>query len=33
VYGFSTTDANAVVKSIHSKAMPVTLKIDEERDV
>jgi putative SOS response-associated peptidase YedK len=33
VYAFLTTDANAVVKPIHSRAMPVTLKIDEERDV
>jgi putative SOS response-associated peptidase YedK len=30
---FLTTDANAVVKPIHSKAMPVILTTDEERDV
>jgi putative SOS response-associated peptidase YedK len=28
-----TTDANAVVKPIHPKAMPVLLTTDEERDV
>jgi putative SOS response-associated peptidase YedK len=28
-----TTDANAVVKPIHPKAMPVILMTDEERDV
>jgi putative SOS response-associated peptidase YedK len=32
VYGFLTT-ANAVVKPIHPKAMPVILATDEERDV
>jgi putative SOS response-associated peptidase YedK len=33
VYGFLTTSPNAVVESIHSKAMPVILLTDEERDV
>ena len=33
VYGFLTTEANAVVKPIHPKAMPVILSTDEERDV
>jgi len=33
VYGFLTTAANAVVAPIHSKAMPVMLITDEERDV
>jgi putative SOS response-associated peptidase YedK len=33
VYGFLTTSANAVVEPIHSKAMPVILTTDEERDV
>src|SRR6516164_158856 len=33
VYGFLTTEANAVVKPIHLKAMPVILITDEERDV
>jgi putative SOS response-associated peptidase YedK len=33
VYGFLTTAPNAVVKPIHSKAMPVILTTDEERDV
>jgi hypothetical protein len=33
LYGFLTTEANAVVKPIHSKAMPVILTTDEERDV
>jgi putative SOS response-associated peptidase YedK len=33
VYGFLTTSPNAVVEPIHSKAMPVILTIDEERDV
>jgi putative SOS response-associated peptidase YedK len=33
VYGFLTTAANAVVKPIHPKAMPVILTSDEERDV
>ncbi len=32
-YGFLTTEANAVVKPIHPKAMPVILTTDEERDV
>jgi putative SOS response-associated peptidase YedK len=32
-YGFLTTEANAVVKPIHPKAMPVVLTTDEERDV
>jgi hypothetical protein len=31
--GFLTTEANAVVKPIHPKAMPVMLTTDEERDV
>jgi putative SOS response-associated peptidase YedK len=33
VCGFLTTAPNAVVEPIHSKAMPVTLTTDEERDV
>ena len=33
VYGFLTTEANAVVKPIHARAMPVILTTDEERDV
>jgi putative SOS response-associated peptidase YedK len=33
VYGFLTTSPNAVVKPIHSKAMPVILTTEEERDV
>jgi len=33
VYGFLTTEANAVVKPIHAKAMPVILATGEERDV
>ncbi len=33
VYGFLTTEANAVVEPIHPKAMPVVLTTDEERDV
>jgi hypothetical protein len=33
VYGFLTTALNAVVEPIHSKAMPVSLTMDEERDV
>jgi putative SOS response-associated peptidase YedK len=33
VYGFLTTEANAVVKPIHAKAMPVILTTEEERDV
>jgi putative SOS response-associated peptidase YedK len=32
VYGFLTTSPNAVVEPIHSKAMPVILTTDEERD-
>jgi hypothetical protein len=30
VYGFLTTEANAVVKPIHSKAMPVILTTDSD---
>jgi putative SOS response-associated peptidase YedK len=33
VYGFLTASPNAVVEPIHSKAMPVILTTDEERDV
>ncbi len=33
MYGFLTTEANAVVAPIHAKAMPVILTTDEERDV
>ena len=33
MYGFLTTSPNAVVKPIHSKAMPVILTTEEERDV
>ena len=33
VYGFLTTAANAIVKPIYPKAMPVILTTDEERDV
>jgi putative SOS response-associated peptidase YedK len=33
VYAFLTTSPNAVVEPIHSKAMPVILMTDEERDV
>jgi putative SOS response-associated peptidase YedK len=33
VYAFLTTEANAVVKPIHPKAMPVILTTNEERDV
>ncbi|ANW02754.1 SOS response-associated peptidase [Bradyrhizobium icense] len=33
VYGFLTTEANAVVAPIYPKAMPVILTTDEERDV
>ena len=33
VYGFLTTAPNAVVEPIHSKAMPVILTTNEERDV
>ena len=33
VYGFLTTEANALVRPIHPKAMPVILSNGEERDV
>ena len=33
VYGFLTTSPNAIVEPIHSKAMPVILTTEEERDV
>jgi putative SOS response-associated peptidase YedK len=33
VYGFLTTEANAVVAPIHDKATSVILTMDEERDV
>src|SRR5277367_1560347 len=33
VYGFLTTAPNAIVEPIHSKAMPVILTTEEERDV
>ena len=33
VYDFLTTTPNAIVEPIHSKAMPVILTTDEERDV
>ncbi len=33
VYGFLTTEPNAVVAPIHAKAMPVILATKEERDV
>ena len=33
VYGFLTTQPNAMVEPIHPKAMPVILTSDEERDV
>jgi hypothetical protein len=33
VYGFLTTEPNAVVEPIHPKAMPVILATPEERDV
>jgi putative SOS response-associated peptidase YedK len=33
VYGFLTTAPNAIVEPIHSKAMPVIVTTDEERDV
>jgi putative SOS response-associated peptidase YedK len=33
VYGFLTTEPNAVVEPIHPKVMPVTLTTGEERDV
>ncbi len=32
-YGFLTTDANAEVARVHSKAMPVILTTEEEREV
>jgi putative SOS response-associated peptidase YedK len=33
LYGFLTTQPNAVVAPVHSKAMPVILTTDEEREV
>lgn len=33
VYGFLTTEPNAVVAPIHAKAMPVILTTEEERDI
>ena len=33
MFGFLTTDPNAVVAPIHPKAMPVILTTNEERDV
>jgi putative SOS response-associated peptidase YedK len=33
VYGFLTTEPNAVVAPIHPKAMPVILTTEEEQDV
>ena len=33
VYGFLTTEPNAIVEPIHPKPMPVILMSDEERDV
>jgi SOS response associated peptidase (SRAP) len=33
VYGFLTASPNAIVEPVHSKAMPVILLTDEERDV
>lgn len=33
LYGFLTTEPNAVVGSVHSKAMPVILTTQEEREV
>lgn len=33
VYGFLTTSPNAIVEPVHSKAMPVILTTDEEREV
>jgi putative SOS response-associated peptidase YedK len=33
VYGFLTAAPNAIVEPIHTKAMPVILTTDEERDV
>lgn len=32
VYGFLTSAPNAIVESIHPKAMPVILTTEEERD-
>lgn len=32
-FGFLTTDANAEVRAVHPKAMPVVLRTQEERDV
>jgi putative SOS response-associated peptidase YedK len=33
LFGFLTTEANAVVRPVHPKAMPVLLRTAEERDV
>jgi putative SOS response-associated peptidase YedK len=33
IYGFLTTEPNAVVLPVHAKAMPVILTTEEERDV
>ena len=33
VYGFLTTEPNAIVEPIHSRAMPVILKMQKECDV
>jgi putative SOS response-associated peptidase YedK len=33
VYGFLKTSPNAIVEPIHSKAMPVILTTDEEREL
>ena len=33
LYGFLTTDANAIVGAIHPKAMPVLITTEEEMDV
>lgn len=33
LYGFLTTEPNAVVAPIHAKAMPVILTTEEEREV
>lgn len=33
LYGFLTTEANDVVRTIHPRAMPVILTTEEERDV
>jgi putative SOS response-associated peptidase YedK len=32
IYGFLTTEPNAVVAPVHAKAMPVILPTEEERD-